>query len=637
MSTKVFFGLCQAEDLCKLYNRYVCQDNEAPAHYISSNQPLSEEKLQLLAGADVVVNHVFNYLQQTETLTRSGLRAKILNFPALSGIYLWPYATEEHINRRYFPLSKQWPYDSEIGDAFLNSLIAANTPSAAAVDQYLSLDIMRAAQVERRTEMLFRQQREREAETEVKVADFIERNLDKADLFMTCEHMGLRLLLHVASQVFELMGCTPASIANLTQCVIRVPDHINQAPVHPSIAGHFRLTASGRDKRYNQFYGRYTFEECCRRYLEYDWNQRLVEGIYFAGQRQDEQALGHLTAGLQMVPDSGRGRNVLGCLLSRAGRYDEALAELQMACELDRRNPDYAIDYGNTLARLCRLDAAVEALQSARVAFPDYPRLNFELSHLLAKQNRHGEACVVAERAVRFSSKRRTMLLHLGRLLVCDQRFDAAIAAGEEAIAISAGDASLLQELARVLLSAGRPLQALEKAREAERLSPADASCHLLSAEILSRLNRLTDAVSAYEKVLSMDPKHRHAHAALSRTLARLDRIEAAAYHGTVAIDLHPDDVHLLAHLGDLYSRLDRLDEAASFYGSAIRLQPGEARFHYHLSRILSRQQKPDLAVDAASRANALSPDNKDYQRYLDGLTGSLNVAGVRPLPLAER
>jgi tetratricopeptide (TPR) repeat protein len=620
MRTKLlFFGTCQAESLCNIYNSFLREDNGPPAHYLSSNRPLTSEHTTLLADADLIINQVFSF-EQMSVLPRDGLRARIIDFPHMAGIYLWPYATEEHINRRYFPTAKSHPYDAEIGDAFLNRVIQEGLAPSEAAERYLSLDILKVARIPRRTEMIADQQRAREAATEVRVADFIEQNRHKPDLFLTRGHPNLELLLHTADQVFEIAGVPRSLIESLKFTMIRVPDHSAQAPIHPRIAEYFGLSFVGRDPRYEQFHGHYTFTEYCQRYVQYEWNQGLVEGIYLAERRQDDLALGYLTDGLRQEPTSAQAHNALGRVLGRLGHTNQALVSFKAACDLDPNNPNFAIDYSNRLSQGNQLNEALAELQRVSVLYPSWPRLNLELSHLLSKMDRVGPAAEAAELAIRFSSKRGALLPHLGRLLVRQRDFVRAFEAYEEAIKINPNDAASYHGFAQALLQAGKIGDALVRSREAARLAPSEISYLYLHADLLNRLDRPEEAISVYELVLDINPDERQAHVALAHIQARQDRLNEAIGHGVRATDIDRNDRHLLVHLSNLFVRTGDLEQAVRCCIDAIAIDPRVADTHHSLSRIMVLQNKPGEAIYAALMAVAMDPERPEFRQNLESL-----------------
>jgi tetratricopeptide (TPR) repeat protein len=615
----VFLGTCQAEALCRVYNSLICEDGEQPAHYVSSNVPFGDKERALLSAATAIVNQVFSF-EQAATLPQSGLSAKIVDFPYMAGLFLWPYATEDHAKRQYFPEAKAHPYDAEIGDAFLNRLIRQGMNTEDAVEKYTSMDILKIASVERRADIIFHQQKAREAETEVKVYGFMQENLSRPDLFLTRGHPGLPLLLHLARQVFELLDIPGHSIGRLNYTLIRVPDHINQAAIHPAIAKFFGLEDEGCDQLYDQYYGRYNFAECARRYMNYEWNRPIVEGIYFGDHGHNDRAVQCLTEGLLAEPNSAPARQMLGRVLERMGRLEEAVRAMRIACELEPSNPYFAIHCSYALLASGDIDSAEATLRNALTFNPNFPDLNITLSHLLTKRRQIPAAIETAERAVKYSAKVRTMLPHLGRLLMSNQEFDRAVEICSRAVRTDPQDAALHFALADAYWRAGQAAAALNACDQAITLAPSEVRYRIHSADWLLKSERLEEAASAYLQVLQIDPLDRLAREVLANLFPRLGKIEGAVAHAMAALDQRPEDPSLLLDLGNQLENVGRLTEAASCFLEALIVDPTSARIHLLLSGVLAKQNKLDEAICAAMNASNLEPGNQASSQHLNDL-----------------
>lgn len=616
---KIFFGTCQAESLCIIYNQLLRGDNEDPATYLSSNIPLSDSNFALVHEAELIFNQVFSF-EQVATLPQTGLPATVVDFPYVSGGFLWPFATEEHVLRTFFAGPNVSPYDAEIGDAFLNRLIKQGIGPDEAVQQYLDLDLVNTARLARRTELFFQQQQARDDRTGIYTLDYIQANLSQSDLFLTRGHPGLGLLRHVACQVFERAGIASERTDRINHALIRVPEHLNQAAVHPAIAKYFGLSEIEGELRFEQFYGRYTFEECCDRYMRYEWNRPLVEGIHLADLADPDRALTSLVEGLRREPRAAAGHDALGRTLERRGRIEEALEAFEQACLLDRGQANFAINYSKALAKAGQYDRAENVLCDMVARYPGYPQLNLELSHLLAKREKLGPAVKYAAAAAQFSGRRIPILPHLGRLLMRAGECERAVEICREVVTLQPEDAPARHALAIALWRAGQLVDALGVATMAIKMSPGAASYRALAADILVDSKRYEEAVGFYLEAVCIMPSFRHAHLSLSHIFARLGKVEEAIEHAETALTLEPADGPLLVHLGNQLVRVARLDDAVSCYVDALRHQPYSANTHYLLSRVLLQQQKKQEALYAAMNAALLEPNNEDLRKHLDAL-----------------
>ena len=242
MGLVVFVGNCHAQSLCQLYDDFIRPEGAPAATYVPSYVAATPAAREAVSAASLVVDQVFSFEQLFTP--EPPARARRIGFPYVTGLFIWSYATEAHVNRAFFPVSGAMPYDGEIGDAYLNRLIRQGVPAAEASRRYLDLDIIRHAQVERRTEILAAQQEQRDDRCDFPTQAFVTANLATGSLFMTHGHPDRDLLLFVAREVFTRCGFDAAAIANLGHNVVQVPGHRNYAAVHPAIGRFFGMPAA---------------------------------------------------------------------------------------------------------------------------------------------------------------------------------------------------------------------------------------------------------------------------------------------------------------------------------------------------------------------------------------------------------
>ena len=78
-----------------------------------------------------------------------------------------------------------------------------------------------------------------------------------------------------------------------------------ETPIHPAIAHHFGLTYAPPDRQYRFFdEGGFTFVEYVGRYMRYEWNAPLAEGLSLLRQNQIELAVAQLEKALPTAPRS---------------------------------------------------------------------------------------------------------------------------------------------------------------------------------------------------------------------------------------------------------------------------------------------------------------------------------------------
>jgi tetratricopeptide (TPR) repeat protein len=396
------------------------------------------------------------------------------------------------------------------------------------------------------------------------------------------------------------------------------------------------LRVDGEDHLYSQFYARYSFRDCVRRYVDYDWNRLIAEGIFFGDHNDNDRALQSLTAGLRAEPNSAAGWDMFGRVLERLGRREEAVSSARRACELEPSDPYFAVNLSYTLLASGDADGAETALRNALELNPDFPELTLTLSHLLAKRQKIPAAIEAAQRALTFSARVLTILPHLARLFVSCNDFEQAAEMYRRALGVRPHDAALHFDLADVLWKAGDHAGAIQECSEAIRLAPSELRYRIFAAEFLLKAGRLEEALAMYREVLRIDPRERSVHEALAHLYVRLGDVETAITHCYAALDQHPENPALLVHLGNQLEAAGRLAGAASCFVDALIIDHRAAHTHFLLSRNLAKQGKITEAICAAMNASNLEPEDEVSRHHLADLIAMHKSArGSQPGPPA--
>ena len=200
----VFVGNCQMGALCSLYRRLLPPGSDHDVTYIASYQDATEDARRVVAHATVVVQQVLNFVPRIGDLATN---AKVHLVPHASAAFLWPYAGTPHpLNRAEPTIEQSGPYNAELGDSFLNRMIAAGTSPASAVAEYLAADVPTMRRAERMMELHLQNQRDRDAACDMNIAGRIEEQFRTQRLFRSMNHPEPVLTAWIAGEVFTRMG-----------------------------------------------------------------------------------------------------------------------------------------------------------------------------------------------------------------------------------------------------------------------------------------------------------------------------------------------------------------------------------------------------------------------------------------------
>jgi hypothetical protein len=338
--TIVFVGNCQIAILADLYRRIVPNPNDDEIVYLPAYQAASEQQLRVVAGADILVRQVLDFVPRIGSLETT---ATVHLVPHVTAAFLWPCTGQPHPeNQPHRYSDPSGPYDAELGDSFLNRLILEGVDPDEAVLRFMEADIATIRRADRMREIMLEKQRSRDLACGYRFADFIEEHFRHECLFRTPNHPEIPLTIQLATEVFGRIGVDSHVIAAMQA---NPPDHLfpaTQAPIHPSVIAHFGLSYVDAQTGY-LFHdeGRYTCAEYAGRYMRYEWNPLLGEGYEQARNGHHEAAIETLRRAVRASPRSSRGKAVLSDLLAARGLLNEALTLAQDVVELEPGNAHY--------------------------------------------------------------------------------------------------------------------------------------------------------------------------------------------------------------------------------------------------------------------------------------------------------
>jgi len=446
-----FFGNCQAAGLARVYKDYFGAPLGQTVVYVDRFRA-KQVGSQVVAEADAVVVQQFDFQSDVKSEDlRPGI--KRFAFPMVVGGFLWPFSSRAHPQNTGCPAMPEGPYAVQIGDTFLNKMIIEKVPHDEAIRQYIELDFAKHTNLDRLYNLHIDRQRHRDQQTGYDVASVIEHHFRDEALFLTPDHPGLRVFVALASRLFEQMGIAPAAIKDALDSLVRTPFPLDESPIHPSVASHFGLRFADAATRFRFHHeGSFTFEEFARRYLAYEWNQELAEGIASAPHEPaTAQALALLEAGLAKSPGSAGGWRAKATVLARLGRHAEARAAAASAIAIEPRDPDNL--EAVAMARLCEGNAAGAETDARRViaSFPRYAPGHRALAIALSDLSRAAEAVAAAREAVRVLPSDAHSYALLANLLLRQNNLAGAEAAVQQAVALEPHFADFHELLARVL------------------------------------------------------------------------------------------------------------------------------------------------------------------------------------------
>jgi len=263
--------------------------------------------------------------------------------------------------------------------------------------------------------------------------------------------------------------------------------------------------------------------------------------------------------------------------LSEAGKFDEAIAELQ---DLATKNPaqkGLAAELGATYYKKADYLKAVESLKKAVEEDPTDNESTqlLGLSYYLA--GRPKEAVPYLEKVQSWYPRANVDAAYiLGVCYIQTKDYPHARQAFARMFDVPGDSAASYLFTARMLLRQEFDPVAEEYAQKAAQLDPKLPGAHFLLGELYLYKSRIPEAIAEFQKELAVDPAN------------------AAAYY----------------KLADAYSRVQKFDDAERLLQRSIWLDATSTGPYILLGKVLEKKGELDLAVRALQRAATMDPNN---------------------------
>ncbi len=562
-----------------------CPD-ELQVAYVQSLAPDSDGNTAL-SEADVVA------VQRSDVRTKApidNLRADVryLEFPTVSGAFLWPFGNQGHPNNTVISADFPGPYHAQLGDAFLNRLISAEVAVNEAVERYLRLDMNAEVDLSRLFEVHMERQRALDQMTGFELAGLIETNFRDEQIFRTPGRPNLRIFSALFSQFCAELGIKQQQVQQAAASLVDSPFPRDEMPIHPSVIRHFGLRYVNESTRYQYSdEGSFTFTEYCTRYMRFEYNDALRQGIALSRSGATDQAIDALQIGLQKSPHSAEGHHALSVALERQGRLEESIGSMRRALDIDGRDVRFHVQLGHLLLQRGDLPSAESVLTRAIADGLVAARLHDLLANVYLRQGRTADGIDALRRA----------------------------------IGLDGSNPHIRAYYAGQVLRQGDVAEAEHHIRTSIELDPDVAVFHAILGRILTAKGDLDHAVQALQTATDLNPSDVLLLVDLCHLFLKQARVAEAILPLQRVIELDPQNPHPRAHLGNLLAQQGRLDDAERSLRHAISLAPDQAAFHLALSRLLLRLDRRDDALASAATAAGLAPGDQQYARFLADLT----------------
>ncbi len=302
----VFAGGVQARALAKAYRLDIAGESDEDVFFIGTEALVREAAHRVIAAADIVVTEL-THAGETVADHLIPASAERIAVPVVRAEFLWPYAGAPHPKNAGTDSLREGPYPADFGDIFLDTMMGEGVSEDEAIRRYLALDIAAEAGLNDLLDTTLHALATLDARSGFDLASFVASEFRQQNLFATTERLRLPLFRHIAGCVFSRMGVERLR----AEALMEAPFTPGAMPIHPGVLRHFGMAAPLPDHRYPVLdEGTFSFEQYCRRYLRYEWNEPLHAAMKLA-ESNPVDAIPLLRRALDVSPGSRAGQIAL--------------------------------------------------------------------------------------------------------------------------------------------------------------------------------------------------------------------------------------------------------------------------------------------------------------------------------------
>ncbi len=360
----------------------------------------------------------------------------------------------------------------------------------------------------------------------------------------------------------------------------------------------------------------------CNQAIQSDHN--FGEAYYYRGVAHSElkhykEALADFEVATQLDPDNSLGWFYKGDMLKELGRIEEAEDVYEKAMQLEEReNQDE--DFGD-------LEDNEETYNTSSIRKENSPAYSYNLEGNFHYQNQHySEALISYEKALGSSgSDIDFVLAHYskGMSLKKLSRYAEAVAAFDKAILLHPNFVDAYENKGTALLLSFRFDDALAAYEYCIHLKPNSISVHFSRGIAYFFLHQYKEALNAYDRVIAIDPKHAEAHRGRGDILNIMGRRDEALLAFDKAIYYDPNCATAWLSKGVTLYGFELLEEALIAFNQVIQIDPSNVQGHNHKANVLCQLGKYNESLVAFEYSIQLSPKSADaYNGKGNALTG---------------
>lgn len=286
-------------------------------------------------------------------------------------------------------------------------------------------------------------------------------------------------------------------------------------------------------------------------------------------------------------------------------------AELLEKALVDDDDAETRFQLAYAYTQLQQDEKAIEQYVQVIAAEPELLPAHANLSILLLRNERPGEAIPHLEAVTQARPDDANFQLYLARALLSSERLDEAIPAFERASSLDASSVDPALGLGQALARKERFREAADAYRRAAAIDPALGRTLLELAETLQERGDIAQALPLYREYLASHQSAFEVNERVGTLLVNEKRYEEAIEVLTPAVDEHPTPANLEA-LAQAYLMTERRDEALPLLRNALDADPANNELLLRYANVLLHAGETEKAAQQYHAALKQDPESAD-------------------------
>ena len=289
--------------------------------------------------------------------------------------------------------------------------------------------------------------------------------------------------------------------------------------------------------------------------------------------------------------------------LLEENKYDEALASIDKALEIERGNPKYITLKATILWRMKAFDLALNTIEQAILLDGNSAESWYRKGTIQCDLGNTDQAVKCYEKTLSIDGSYAHAFNGLGNILFHKGNLEQALKLYEEALKLDKKEAIFLCSITNIYFKLKDYDKALLHIKKAEELNENLFPVQYLKGNLLEKQGKFNLSIECHKKATKLDETSPHPWNSMGNIYRNIRKHEKAIECYNKALDFDPEHFYSMNGLGNVYYDLKEFTKAMNYYEKAIRLNPNSPDYWNGKANTLAAQGNEIKAIKSYDTA----------------------------------